>query len=270
MTDIRIGISGSGGRMGRMLVAEVKATPGVRLAGGAEAPGSPYLGRDIGELAGIGPVGLAVTSDAAALFARSEVVIDFSTPAASAAHAGIAAQTKTALVIGTTGLDKGQNAALAEAAKTAAILWAPNMSLGVNLLLGLVEQVARSLAEDYDIEILEMHHRHKVDAPSGTALALGRAAAKGRGIDLDAHSQRVRDGIVGPRKSGEIGFATLRGGDVVGDHTVMFAAEGERIELTHKAQSRAVFSKGAIRAALWAQGRQPGLYSMFDVLGLKA
>lgn len=268
MADIRIGISGSGGRMGRMLVAEVNATPGTRLAGGVEAPGSQYLGRDIGELAGIGPAGLAVTSDAAALFARSQVVIDFSTPEASAAHASIAAQTRTALVIGTTGLDSSQNSMLAEAAKTTAILWAPNMSLGVNLLLGLVEQVARSLAEDYDIEILEMHHRHKVDAPSGTALALGRAAAKGRGIDLDSHSQRVRDGITGPRRCGDIGFATLRGGDNAGEHRVIFAGEGEQLELAHRATSRRVFARGAVRAAIWAAGKQPGLYSMKDVLGL--
>jgi 4-hydroxy-tetrahydrodipicolinate reductase len=268
MADIRIGISGSGGRMGRMLVAEVKATPGVCLSGGAEAAGSQYLGRDIGELAGIGPVGLAVTADAAALFARSDVMIDFSTPEASAAHAGIAAQTRTALIIGTTGLAADHNAVLAEAAKSAAILWAPNMSLGVNLLLGLVEQMARSLAEDYDIEILEMHHRHKVDAPSGTALALGRAAAKGRGIELDAHSQRVRDGITGPRRSGDIGFATLRGGDNPGEHRVIFATEGEQLEVAHRASSRRVFARGAVRAAIWAVGKAPGLYGMKDVLGM--
>lgn len=268
MADLRIGIAGSGGRMGRMLVAEVKATPGVGLSGGAEAPGSQYLGRDIGDLAGIGPVGIAVTTDAAALFARSDVVIDFSTPEASIRHAGIAAQSKTALVIGTTGLTAEHNAALADAAKTAAILWAPNMSLGVNLLLGLVEQVARSLAEDYDIEILEMHHRHKVDAPSGTALALGRAAAKGRGIALEAHNQRVRDGITGPRRSGDIGFATLRGGDNPGEHRVIFATDGEQLELAHRASSRRVFARGAVRAAIWAAGQAPGLYGMKDVLGL--
>src|SRR5262245_16440654 len=223
MAELRIGISGVGGRMGRMLVAEVAATPNCKLAGGVEAPGSRELGKDIGELAGIGPVGLAAAADVAALLGNADVVIDFSTPEASIAHARLAAAAKKALVIGTTGLDAAANAALREAAKSAPILWAPNMSLGVNLMLGLAQQMARALSEDYDIEILEMHHRHKVDAPSGTALALGKAVAEGRGIDLAAKSQRVRDGITGPRKAGDIGFATLRGGDNAGEHRVIFA-----------------------------------------------
>lgn len=268
MAELRIGISGCGGRMGRMLVAEVAATPGCCLAGGVEAPGSSELGKDIGELAGIGAVGLIASSDMAALFGSADVVIDFSTPVASVAHAHLAATAKKALVIGTTGLDDKANDALREAAKSAPILWAPNMSLGVNLMLGLVEQVARRLNEDYDIEILEMHHRHKVDAPSGTALALGKAAAQGRGIDLAARSQAVREGITGPRKTGDIGFATLRGGDNAGEHRVIFATEGEQLEMAHRATSRRVFARGAVKAAQWLAGKPPGLYGMKDVLGL--
>jgi 4-hydroxy-tetrahydrodipicolinate reductase len=268
MAELRIGISGCGGRMGRMLVAEVAATPGCRLAGGIEAASSRELGKDIGELAGIGAVGLAASSDVAALFNNADVVIDFSTPEASVAHARLAAAAKKALVIGTTGFDAAANAALREAAKSAPILWAPNMSLGVNLMLGLAEQMARGLGTEYDIEILEMHHRHKVDAPSGTALALGQALAEGRGIDLATHSQRVRDGITGPRKPGDIGFATLRGGDNAGEHRVIFATEGEQLELAHRAGSRRIFARGAVKAAQFLAGKPPGLYGMKDVLGL--
>ncbi len=268
MGELRIGISGCGGRMGRMLVAEVAATPNCRLAGGIDAPGSRELGKDIGELAGIGAIGLAAGSDMTALFGQADVVIDFSTPAASVAHAQIAAATKKALVVGTTGLDEKGGEALRQAAKSAPILWAPNMSLGVNLMLGLVAQMARGLGDEYDIEILEMHHRHKVDAPSGTALALGKAAAEGRGIDLAAHSQRVRDGITGPRKQGDIGFATLRGGDNAGEHRVIFAAEGEQLEIAHRATSRRIFARGAVKAAQFLAGKPPGLYGMKDVLGL--
>ncbi|HEX7968430.1 MAG TPA: 4-hydroxy-tetrahydrodipicolinate reductase, partial [Stellaceae bacterium] len=204
MAEIRVGITGCGGRMGRMLLAEVLAADDLRLAGGAEAPGSPVLGRDLGELAGAGPVGLAASADTAALFDAADVVIDFTAPAAAVTHAGLAAQRGKALVLGTTGLDAAQGKALEAAAKRAPIVWAPNMSPAVTMLLGLVAEAARRLGEDYDIEVLEMHHRHKVDAPSGTALALGRAAAEGRGIDLASRSQRVRDGHTGPRKSGDI------------------------------------------------------------------
>ena len=268
MAEIRIGISGCGGRMGRMLVAEVASTPGCVLAGGVEGPNSRELGKDIGELAGIGAIGLTASADLAALLKAADVVIEFSTPEASVAHAGLAAAAKKALVIGTTGLDDKANAALREAAKHAPILWAPNMSLGVNLMLGLAAQMARALSDEYDIEILEMHHRHKVDAPSGTALALGKAAAEGRGIDLAARSQRVRDGITGARKRGDIGFATLRGGDNPGEHRVIFAAEGEQLEMAHRATSRRVFARGAVKAAQWLAGKPPGLYGMKDVLGL--
>jgi 4-hydroxy-tetrahydrodipicolinate reductase len=268
MSVVRIGITGCGGRMGRMLVAEVLASRGLALAGGSEAVGSAALGRDIGELAGAGVIGLVASADAAALFAAADVVIDFTVPAAAAVHAALAAKHGKALVLGTTGLDDAQSKAVAAAAKRVPIVWAPNMSPAVTLLQGRGEEAARRLGEDYDIEVLEMHHRYKVDAPSGTALALGRAAAEGRAIDLAARSQRGRDGHTGPRKAGDIGFVSLRGGDVVGDHSVIFAGEGERLELTHRATSRRLFARGALRAARWVVAQPPGLYGMRDVLGL--
>ncbi len=269
MAGIRIGVLGCGGRMGRMLVGEIVAAEGCTVAGGAEALGSATIGRDIGELAGLRPLGLSVGSDRAALFAASDVVIDFTVPAASVAHAALAASLGRALVIGTTGLDVAQSQAVKQAARAAPIMWAPNMSLAVTLLIELVEDAARRLGPDYDIEILEMHHRDKIDAPSGTALALGRAAAAGRGIDLDSVAQRVRDGHIGARRRGDIGFATLRGGDVAGEHTVSFAADGERLELVHRATTRQVFARGAVTAAKWVAGKPPGLYDMKDVLGLR-
>jgi 4-hydroxy-tetrahydrodipicolinate reductase len=209
-----------------------------------------------------------VTDDPLELFTRVEGVLDFTTPRASVDYAALAAQARIVHVIGTTGFTPEHEAKIAAAARHATIVKAGNMSLGVNLLVALAERVARALDEDFDIEVLEMHHRHKVDAPSGTALMLGEAAARGRGIDLASRSVRVRDGHTGARAPGDIGFATLRGGSVVGEHTVMFATEGERIELTHKAADRAIFARGAVKAALWARGREPGLYSMRDVLGL--
>jgi 4-hydroxy-tetrahydrodipicolinate reductase len=268
MAEIAIGITGCSGRMGRMLIAEVHGTSGCRVAAGIEAKGNPAVGRDLGDLAGLGALGIAAGDDPAALFASCDVAIDFTAPDATAAHAAEARRQGKPLVIGTTGLVSANEAAVLTAAKTVPIVRSPNMSLGVNLLLGLVRQVAARLGEEYDIEILEMHHRHKVDAPSGTALALGRAAAEARGIDFATRSQRTRDGITGERKRGDIGFATMRGGDVVGEHTVVFAAEGERIELSHRAGSRRIFARGAVRAACWAVGRPPGLYGMNDVLGL--
>lgn len=265
---MRIGIVGAGGRMGRMLVREVAATPGAVPAGGTERPGSALLGGDLGALAGIDPLGIVLTGDAPALFRASDAVIDFTSPAATVAYAALAAETGTALVVGTTGLSADDQAAVRAAAAHVPVVQAANFSLGVNLLAGLVRKVAATLGDDWDVEIVEMHHRHKVDAPSGTALALGQAAAAGRGVDLSAMKDSVRDGHTGPRQPGRIGFATLRGGDVVGDHTVIFAAEGERLELTHKAASRAIFARGAVRAALWTAGKAPGLYGMDDVLGL--
>ncbi len=265
---MKIGIVGCAGRMGRMVVAEVLSTDGAELAGGSEAPGSEFIGQDVAALAGMEAVGLKVGDDAGALFRASDAVIDFTVPAATAEHAGLAGENGRALIVGTTGLEAEHMGALEKAAAKAVVVQAANMSVGVNLLLGLTEQVAGALGDDYDIEIFEMHHRHKVDAPSGTALALGQAAAAGRGVDLNQVSQRVRDGHTGPRNPGDVGFAVLRGGDVAGDHTVIFAGDGERIELTHKAGNRSVFARGAVLAALWTPEQKPGLYSMRDVLGL--
>ncbi|MCR6629592.1 MAG: 4-hydroxy-tetrahydrodipicolinate reductase [Magnetospirillum sp.] len=265
---MKIGIVGCGGRMGRMLVNAVLDAEGCALAGGTERPGGDAVGRDIGELLGRGALGVQVVDDARTLFDVADAVIDFTAPAATVQHAAFAAETGTVLIVGTTGLSKEDEAALRAAGDRIPVVYAPNFSVGVNLLMALTERAAAILGDDYDIEIVEMHHRHKVDAPSGTALGLGRAAAAGRQVALDHVWCKARDGHTGARPKGEIGFATLRGGDVVGDHTVMYATEGERVELTHKASSRAVFAKGAVRAALWAKGRPAGLYSMRDVLGL--
>lgn len=264
---MKIGIVGAAGRMGRMLIAAVANTDGAQLGGGSEAASHPDMGKDLGELAGIDALGVVLTSDTRALFEACDAVIDFTVPVATAAHAQLAADTATVLVIGTTGLEVQHQDAIERAAEKAALVQAANYSVGVNLLQGLVEQAARILPDTYDIEVLEMHHHHKVDAPSGTALALGHAAAAGRDVNLDDVADKVRDGIVGARKRGDIGFATLRGGDVVGDHTVMFAGAGERVEITHKAASREIFASGAVRAAMWACTQKPGLYSMKDVLG---
>jgi 4-hydroxy-tetrahydrodipicolinate reductase len=265
---MKIGIVGCGGRMGRMLVAETMVTVSVTLIGGTEHGESPLLGIDVATLSGLDPCGLSVSSDTDALFAAADVVIDFTLPQATVAHAQAAAKHGTALVVGTTGLGRDEQVAVEKASASVAVVQAANYSVGVNLLSGLTTQVAGILEQDYDIEIVEMHHRHKVDAPSGTALALGQAAADGRGVDLESVSERVRDGHTGARMPGDIGFATLRGGDVVGEHTVIFAADGERIELTHKASNRSVFARGAVRSAGWCAGKEAGLYSMRDVLGL--
>ncbi|PPR64466.1 MAG: 4-hydroxy-tetrahydrodipicolinate reductase [Alphaproteobacteria bacterium MarineAlpha3_Bin3] len=265
---MKIGIVGAAGRMGRMLIAEVLGVEGCQLAGGTEPPGSGVLGQDLGLLIGAAEHGLSIGDDTGALFKASDAVVDFTHPDATAAHAALSGETGVALIVGTTGLEAQHMEALGRAAAKAAVVQAANMSVGVNLLLGLTEQVASALGDDYDIEIAEMHHRHKVDAPSGTALALGAAAAKGRGVNLEDVSDRGRDGEAVPRIAGDIGFSVIRGGDVAGDHTVIFAGPGERVELTHKAGSREIFARGAIRAALWTEGRAPGLYSMRDVLGL--
>lgn len=266
---MRIGVLGCAGRMGRAVVGEVLAAEGCTLAGGIDQGDHPARGQDLGTLAGMDPAGVTVSDDAAALIEASDVVIEFSAPDATAAHVALAAKHGTAHVIGTTGLSAAQEQAIRDAARRTAIMRAANMSLGINLLLGLTEQVARALGPDaFDIEILEMHHKHKVDAPSGTALALGQAAARGRGVDLAAAADRGRDGLTGARKPGAIGFAALRGGDVVGDHVVIFAGTGERIELTHRATDRRIYARGALAAARWLHGRPPGMYGMADVLGL--
>lgn len=268
MADLRMGVIGCGGRMGRMLVAEIVATGGITLAGGCTTPGGALVGRDVGELAGLARHGLAVGDDAGRLIGDSDVTIDFTQPTATARHATAAAAAGKPIVIGTTGLSADDEKAVQAAARQVPIVWAANTSLGINLLLGLVGQVAGRLGPDWDIEIVEMHHKGKVDAPSGTALALGRVAASARGTTLEAAAQRGRDGITGARRAGDIGFAALRGGDAVGDHHVIFAGAGERLELVHRATNRAIYAKGAVRAAQWLVGRAPGLYGMKDVLEL--
>jgi 4-hydroxy-tetrahydrodipicolinate reductase len=267
-SDMRVVIAGAGGRMGRTLIQAVAATKGLTLAGAVDAAGSPAIGRDSGELAGLGPNGIKVTSDAAPLLKQADGLIEFVIPDATPALAELTAASGLVHIIGTTGHSAAQEAAIGKAAGRATIVKSGNMSLGVNLLVALTKRVAKILNDDYDIEIVEMHHNKKIDAPSGTALMLGRAAAAGRGIDLAQHSARGRDGMNGARRAGDIGFASLRGGTVVGDHSVIFAGPAERIELTHRAEDRMIFARGALHAALWARGQKPGLYSMADVLGL--
>ncbi len=264
----RVAVVGCAGRMGRMNLTTIHATEGCVIAGGSDQPGSPAIGADVGSLIGVGPLGVTVTDDPVELFAQADAVIDFTTPEATRRHAELAAQAEVVYVVGTTGLAPEDQAVVEQAAIQTVVIQSANMSLGVNLLQILTEQVAKALDEDYDIEIVEMHHRHKVDSPSGTALMLGKAAAAGRGVNLDDVACKARDGQVGARPRGEIGFATLRGGDVPGEHSVIFATEGERLELSHKAGSREIFAKGALKAALWGQGKAPGQYDMVDVLGL--
>jgi 4-hydroxy-tetrahydrodipicolinate reductase len=268
MSDMRLIVAGAGGRMGRTLVKAIADTNGVTLAGAVDAPGSAVIGRDAGELAGLGANGIKVATDPAPLLEQADGLIDFTIPAATLAFAEIVAKKGLVHIIGTTGLSAENERLIALAAQRSVIVKAGNFSLGVNLVAALVERVARTLDQEFDVEIVEMHHNKKIDAPSGTALMFGRAAAAGRNVDLDSHSERGRDGHPGARRPGNIGFASLRGGTVVGDHTVVFAGPAERIELSHKAEDRMIFARGAVKAAMWAQGRKPGLYSMADVLGL--
>ncbi|MEL6288588.1 MAG: 4-hydroxy-tetrahydrodipicolinate reductase [Pseudomonadota bacterium] len=268
VSQMKLAVMGAAGRMGRTLVAAVDAHPDCQLAGATEPAGSPHIGADAGELAGIGPRQITITDTPLDLFTDLHGVIDFTTPAATCAHAELAAQARIVHVIGTTGFDAAEEAQLSAAARHATIVKAGNMSLGVNLLVALTRRVAAALGEDFDIEVLEMHHRHKVDAPSGTALMLGDAAAEGRSVQLDDVAVRARDGQTGARPDNAIGFATLRGGSVIGEHSVVFAGPDERIELSHRAENRQIFANGAVRAALWGRGRKPGMHSMLDVLGL--
>jgi 4-hydroxy-tetrahydrodipicolinate reductase len=265
---MKLGVIGAGGRMGRMLVQTITETDGATLAAACEQPGSPFLGLDAGELANVGNLGVTIGDDANAVFAACDAVMEFSVPAATIAHARMAAANGTAHVIGTTGLSADDEAVLHEVAAKTAIVYAPNMSVVVNLMFALVEKVSSLLGSDYDIEIVEMHHKHKIDAPSGTAVGLGQAAARGRQVDLGEVAQWSREGETGARRQGDIGFATLRGGDVVGEHTVMFAAPGERMEITHRCTDRQLFARGGVRAAMWAGDKPPGLYTMKDILGL--
>jgi 4-hydroxy-tetrahydrodipicolinate reductase len=258
---MKIAIAGAAGRMGQMLIREIARTEGASVVAALEGPGSNAIGTEAAK-------GVKIVADAAAAIGAAQVLIDFTVPAATVSHAKICADKGVSMVIGTTGLDPEQTKAVHEAAKRVPILWAANMSLGVNILLALVEKSASMLDPAYDIEVLEMHHRHKIDAPSGTALALGRAAAAGRKVQLEKVWRKSRDGHTGARPAGEIGFATLRGGEEVGVHTVMFAAAGERLELSHRAFSRETYASGAVRSALWLKGKKPGLYGMKDVLGL--
>jgi len=268
MTKMRLAVMGADGRMGRELAMAIINNPETEIAGATEQPGAPAIGIDIGTLNGVAPVGVTVTDDPLELFTKVDGILDFTSPKATLKFAELAAQARIVHVIGTTGLTQEDETKLEAASRHARIIKAGNMSLGVNLLAALTKKVANILDESFDIEIVEMHHKHKVDAPSGTSLMLGAAAAQGRQVSLEEKSVRVRDGQTGARKDGDIGFASLRGGTVAGDHTVIFAGNGERIELTHKADDRGIFASGALKAALWGQDKAPGLYSMADVLGL--
>lgn len=263
-----ITVTGASGRMGRMLIQTITDSERAHLVGAVERPGHEWIGQDVGEAMGGARLGVTVTDDALEAFAPAQAVIDFTAPAATIAFSKLAAQARAVHIIGTTGFSDDEIEALIPASRHSVQVRAGNMSLGVNLLTMLTEKVAKALDEDFDIEIVEAHHNQKVDAPSGTALMLGEAAATGRGVALGRVADRGRDGITGPRQRGHIGFAAIRGGDVVGEHDVIFAAAGERIVLRHIATDRAVFARGALKAALWGQGRSPGAYDMLDVLGL--
>ncbi|MGB5557002.1 MAG: 4-hydroxy-tetrahydrodipicolinate reductase [Paracoccaceae bacterium] len=261
-------VTGASGRMGQMLIRKVMASDKARLVGAVERPGHGWIGQDVGAAMGGAAVGLSVTDDALEVFAKAQAVLDFTAPAATVEFAALAAQARAVHVIGTTGLSDADLKKIAAAAHHAVIIRAGNMSLGVNLMVKLTKIVAAALDEDFDIEIVEAHHNRKVDAPSGTALMLGEAAAEGRGVALGDVSDRGRDGMTRARKRGDIGFASIRGGDIVGEHDVIFAGAGERLILRHIATDRSLFAKGALRAALWGQDQKPGEYDMFDVLGL--
>jgi 4-hydroxy-tetrahydrodipicolinate reductase len=268
MSGMRLVVAGAGGRMGRTVIKAIAETDGVVLAGAIEAPGSAVIGRDAGELAGLGHNSIAVSGQAPALLAEADGVIDFTIPAATVVLAERCAARGLVHVIGTTGLTPADEEIIGAAAMRARIVKSGNMSLGVNLLAALVKRVAQSLDQTFDIEIVEMHHGAKIDAPSGTALMLGESAASGRGIKLEGHSARGRDGHTGARRPGDIGFASLRGGTAAGDHSVIFAGPSERLTLSHHAEDRMIFAHGALKAALWAHGKPPGFYTMADVLGL--
>jgi len=266
--EVSIAIFGAAGRMGRELIQALFDTPNATLSAAVERAGSPHIGQDAASVAGLPQAGIPIGTDAAAALAACKAAIEFSTPAATIKHAALAAESAVAYIIGTTGLAEADEQVLHDAARHIPIVYAANYSIGMNLLADLVRRAASRLGDDFDIEIIEMHHRHKVDAPSGSALMLGRAAAAGRAVALDDVAVRGRDGVTGQRTPGTIGFAAIRGGDVAGDHNVVFAGDGERLELGHRAGGRGIFARGAIRAALWAVGKPPGLYSMRDVLGL--
>lgn len=263
-----IAVMGASGRMGQMLIRTIQESDRAHLAGAVVRTGHTWIGQDVGAAMGGAPLGVKVTDDAQEAFSKAQAIIDFTAPKATLAFSKLAAQAGAVHVIGTTGFSDEELEALKPATRHAPQIRAGNMSLGVNLLTMLTEKIARALDDDFDIEIVEAHHNQKADAPSGTALMLGEAAATGRGVALDDVADRGRDGITGPRERGHIGFSAIRGGDIVGEHDVIFAAAGERIVLRHIATDRAVFARGALKAALWGQGRKPGEYDMLDVLGL--
>ncbi len=269
MADLRIIIVGASGRMGRMLVRAVNEADGVILAGATERAGSEFVGRDAGELAGSDGRGVLLVDDIGAC-AAADLVIDFTAPAATLQHASFVAEHQMAMVIGTTGFDTEQSERLHDTLANSAVVMAANYSVGVNLALNLIEKAAQVLGNDYDAEIFEAHHKHKVDAPSGTALAMGKSLAAGRGVTLDDVAVLSREGITGARKPGSIGFSVVRGGNIVGEHQAMFIADEERIEINHIASDRMVFARGAVRAASWVSGQKDGWYDMQHVLGLKA
>ncbi|AHK78560.1 dihydrodipicolinate reductase [Ectothiorhodospira haloalkaliphila] len=269
MTPARIAIVGAGGRMGRTLIEAVGQAPGLELTVATEQPGSSLLGSDAGELAGQGRLGVALESDLAALTDRFDLLIDFTRPEGTLDHLEICRQAGRGIIIGTTGFTDEQKTRISEAAREIPVVFAPNMSVGVNLCLQLLDMAARVLGDEVDVEVVEAHHRHKVDAPSGTALRMGEVVASALGRDLKDCAVYGREGVTGERDRKTIGFETIRAGDIVGEHTVMFAGLGERVEITHKASSRMTFAKGAARAATWLAGRPAGLYDMQDVLGLR-
>jgi len=268
MADMRLIVAGAGGRMGRALTRVISETPGAVLTGALEAPGSELLGKDAGVLAGVPEIGVKLSADLWSMSANADGILDFTVPGATIANVAIAAERGLVHVIGTTGLSPSDEAVIKSVTQRAIVVKSGNMSLGVNLLAALVKRVAQSLDQTFDIEIVEMHHKSKIDAPSGTAYMLGEAAAAGRGIKLADHSARGRDGHTGARRPGDIGFASLRGGTAAGDHSVIFAGPSERLVLSHHAEDRMIFAHGAVKAALWAHGKKPGFYSMADVLGL--
>ena len=265
---LNVAMLGASGRMGRTIVPLIVASTDLRLSGALAAAGDAHIGHDAGVVAGTAPLAVSIGSDAGRVLEGAQVAIDFTLPAASLQHARRCLARQVPLVIGTTGHDDAARAEIARIAGSIPVVMAPNMSLGVNLLFKLAEIGARALGAEYDIEIFEAHHRHKVDAPSGTALSLGRAVARGRGTTLEEAAEYARHGAAGPRREGRIGFSVMRGGDIVGDHRVFFAGPGEQIELAHRAQDRSGFARGAVAAARWVAGQPAGLYSMMDVLGL--
>jgi 4-hydroxy-tetrahydrodipicolinate reductase len=267
---LTVAVAGAGGRMGRMLIDAVQASPDCRLTGALDVPGSPAIGQDAGAFAGR-DTGVAITSDIGAGLAGAQVLIDFTRPEGTLAHLAVCRAQGVRAVIGTTGFTAAQKASIADHAQQVATVFAANMSVGVNVMLQLLATAAKALGEGYDIEVVEAHHRHKVDAPSGTALAMGEVLARARGVGLDSHAVYARQGHTGERPSGSIGFATIRGGDIVGEHTVIFAGTGERIEIAHKSSSRANYADGSLRAVRFLAALpagQAGLYGMDAVLGL--